>query len=138
MRDIAAALQSRRGSIERQQSMEGRFQVVTGSLLVPTIGEAFADVSFPVRFIHIPAVLFGYALDTNASVLQGSYPKPFAVMGTWTYDERMGGMSRLYKGGRVLITYDGYANQPLWVHWTVIGIALRNPVTSDMTAESVI
>lgn len=138
MRDLMTALQARAGNTQRQRSVEARVQIVTGRLLIPTAGDAFADISFPVSFIHVPVVAFGYELDTNAAYDQGRHPLISSVVGTWLLDERMGGMSRLYRGGRILVAYVGDADQPMWVHWIAMGLALHNPADAEQTADSTI
>lgn len=132
-RPIYAAIEGRRGQLERAQSMQGRRHRVTGFVEIVGAGESLAEVVFPVHFIEVPMVSFGGELGPNEVLEDRHFPTISVMVRAWKREERAG--AEYITGATLIIVTTGRVEQRATAHWQAEGTALVPPLLSSGSVD---
>lgn len=99
---------------------------VTGQFMVNNVGEANADILFPVTFSQKPEITFGFEIQGMRQVVDGHALTATGAVVDWNTLDRPP-FSRFYKGAKLLISSDGPGSVKFIVNWTAVGIGFSAP-----------
>lgn len=133
-------MERRRAELERVDDMLTKPTILSGRLLAMGAGEIQVEMKFPVLFSEVPILSFAGELDDNETAVTGRFPTATGTVHRWLRykEDQQGGFDGYYVGAVVGLVTTGQESQRLWVHWTAIGQALRNPVNQAASVEAVI
>ena len=122
-------METRRREVERVDEMLVKVYFVHGKILVEGTGEATVDVNFPVLFTEMPNLSHGWSLDedSNQFATTGEFPTVNVGAVTWAKEGVTDGFRGYYRAATLGLIITGKEDQKLWVHWTMVAKALRNP-----------
>lgn len=126
-RTLSYAIETRRGEIERVQGAGAQFFKVTGEVTVYGVGEAIAEVTFPVLFTEEPRGSYFGILFPGSPVEAGSLPTLSVVASHWGEQARDDGTA-LIQGATLAIVTTGPEGQNMRVQWHMEGTGLRSPI----------
>lgn len=134
-RATAAPFEQRRGMVDRIQAMQARTTRIHGVVKVRGGGggAATVEVVFPVWFMELPNVTFGWSMEEGQQwdPENPSYFVPGVVR--WKIEERP--MQVRYFSGAVLgVVGFGPIEQKALVHWQAEAMALRAPTAGSGAA----
>lgn len=112
---------------------------VVGRAAINGAGEAYVDVTFPVKFADLPYFTFGFELKEfihrpdavgvitgGGKPIQGQMPVGSAYVAEWKTIERPP-YSAYYTGARICCTIEGPAATKMIINYSFAGVALSNP-----------
>lgn len=107
--------------------------VFKGGVKVVGIGEALAEVKFPVFFLERPTFTYGAELAEGSVLIPTEYPTLSALAYDWDIadpDKELFGQSmrRWYRGVSLAIVTTGPVGTDMYVHYQFTGRAITNPV----------
>lgn len=120
------SFEQRRGTIERQVSIQGQDFTVSYAIPVAGAGEGLVEVNFPVWFSDEPTVSQGGVLRPNTVIVPGNFPTYSIWVMTWKTRER--NAHTYYEGATLVFKVTGDADQRVTLHFSAAGDALQNPV----------
>lgn len=120
------SFEQRRGTVDRQQAIQGGVFRVSYFMEMAGDGEATIDVNFPVGFTEYPACFMGGALAPGQVLVDGNFPWCSVMVGTWKTLEK--GNRSFYVGATLVLTVGGPTSQNSILHFHVEGKALQNPI----------
>jgi hypothetical protein len=120
------SFEQRRGTLERQTTIQGQDFTVSYALPVAGAGEALVDINFPVWFSQEPTVSQGGVLRPNTVLVQGNYPEFSIWVFRWKTRERNSHV--YYEGATLACVVKGDPDQRTTLHFLAQGPALQNPV----------
>jgi hypothetical protein len=128
-RDVASAMESRRGDVERNRDAVTQWFHCTGEIEVFGPGAACVDVVFPAYFVDKPRPSYGAELPPGEGVVAGNLPTCSVVVTQWGTRQMEDGTA-VYSGATLAIVTTGPTGQTLIAHWHMEGRALRSPSES--------
>lgn len=122
-----------------KESMSARTHVVTGSVDIPTSGDAVVHVNFPVRFFNKPNSTFGGSMAPNSEVIPGVFPSLQAVVLRYDVEELPPNNEvdehALYVGADVAVSARGAVSNGFILDFRFEGVAMVNPTSGIQDDE---
>lgn len=112
----------------RVSSSTAQNERYNGETLIAGIGEFVVLVAFPVAFTERPHFTFGWEYDTDFKPVPGSFAWGVPVVSKWERIQQNAGFEGYYVGAELSGIMHGTKNQQVWLHWTMEGKALQNPI----------
>lgn len=145
-RTVASRQQKRLSEERRRNEHKARVHRISGKFMMNGVGEATQDVNFPVKFFERPNLTFGGELSPDAVLTDGSFPTVSVVVVRWNIEEPEVTTTdstperRYYVGATLAVVTTGHSSNSMWVHWTMEGKAIVNPVAglNGFTTDSTI
>lgn len=132
MADPRHPIESRRGEVQRAESVQGGVFRLCGFRDLNQAGEVIDEVNFPVWFIEKPSISGGGELAPNEALVDGEFPRWSVGVYKWNTGELGGvgatGLVTMYKGATLIYVAEGPTAMRSTVHWQLEGRALRNPL----------
>lgn len=125
--DLGTSFENRRGEVERINNTGAQYFVVSGEVEVDGVGNASANVIFPVLFTSKPRFHYGHELVPGQQVVLGNFPECSVTVTSWDFSVRDDG-SNLYSGANFGIVTYGPTTQTMIIQWHMDGVGLRGPV----------
>ena len=129
----------RADNAERIHENTADIYTVTGRFLVEGVGSVARQVNFPAKFIEIPSFYFGSEIAPGHAAVDGNFPSVSVIVLRWTSTDdqpnQTSSAQNLYNGANLgVVIQGGISSQKIWIHWSVTGTAVANPVFGDQTA----
>jgi len=126
--DLGTALRMRDMQLARDYSPVVGETRCSG-VIVCQYGESLVDIPFPVRFVAPPTITTGSELFPDAVLKPGHYPE---IHGTVvSFDTKQSGeIGSAWTGMKMAIIVRGYKGLTGFLHWTAVGKAFTNPVST--------
>lgn len=120
------SFEQRRGTIDRQQAIQGQVFRVSYFMEVSGDGESTVDVNFPVAFSEYPSCYMGGALAPGQVLVATNFPWCSVMVAAWKTDIKNGHL--YYIGATLVLVVGGPTSQVCILHYHAEGKALQNPV----------
>lgn len=133
-RSLQAQSQARRNYIEHLDAQAVRNGAVEGFLHVDGVGEATAEIYFPVEFLERPVFAPGFELDGTAGLVEGSFPLWAATITSWK--TKGSPLRRTYVGANLAIVVFGPKGQQGFLHYSFRGQSFTNPTGNDTSVTA--
>lgn len=121
------SFEQRRGSVERQNAIQGAIFRVSYFLEVAGAGEASVKVNFPVSFQEYPGCYSGGALAPGQTLVDTNFPWCSVMVADW--DTVVKNNHLYYIGATLSLVVGGPATQIAVLHFHVEAKALQNPLS---------
>lgn len=134
---LQAAARTRASDTAHLDSMVGKIIKTWGLIDTDGSGELLFDVTFPIVFLELPAMSFGFSLLEGETITTGVFPTCSVGVHSFVYSARRSG-PRYYSGAKLIIVTTGLSDQQMTIHYQFEGRAIVPPVTTEQLAEDIV
>jgi hypothetical protein len=119
-----------RAAAEQQNIREAGVTITkaTGRLLIYQPGEVIVPISFPTYFTERPTFTYGWEYDTDYLPVSQNFGGGWAAVSKWSVVNASQGFDGYFTGAEIAVKCVGTSEQQMWLHWSMEGKALQNPV----------